>query len=86
MLFLKSISFLFDEGPMLETLDYTIRIGSTQTFLYFKFVSLLCLYAVCIIITKYYYYITIYVNYILLLLYNIFIKLYSSDLAKLDRI
>ena len=22
-------------GPMLETLDYTIRIGSTQTFLYF---------------------------------------------------
>ena len=27
--------FLFDEGPMLETLDYTIRIGSTPTFLYF---------------------------------------------------
>ena len=25
----------FDEGPMLETLDYTIRIGSTPTFLYF---------------------------------------------------
>ena len=24
-----------DEGPMLETLDYTIRIGSTPTFLYF---------------------------------------------------
>ena len=24
-----------DEGPMLETLDYTIRISSTQTFLYF---------------------------------------------------
>ena len=23
------------EGPMLETLDYTIRIGSTTTFLYF---------------------------------------------------
>ena len=51
---------------MLETLDYTIRIGSTQTFLYFKFVSLLCLYAVCIIITIYYYYITIYVNYIII--------------------
>ena len=32
-----SIYFLFlsDEGPMLETLDYTIRIGSTPTFLYF---------------------------------------------------
>ena len=29
------IYFLSDEGPMLETLDYTIRIGSTQTFLYF---------------------------------------------------
>ena len=24
-----------DEGPMLETLDYTIGIGSTPTFLYF---------------------------------------------------
>ena len=23
------------KGPMLETLDYTIRIGSTPTFLYF---------------------------------------------------
>ena len=27
--------FLYDEGPMLETLDHTIRIGSTPTFLYF---------------------------------------------------
>ena len=27
--------FLSDEGPMLETLDYTIRIGSIPTFLYF---------------------------------------------------
>ena len=27
--------FLSDEGPMLETLDYTIRMGSTPTFLYF---------------------------------------------------
>ena len=26
--------FLSDEGPMLETLDYTIRIGSTPIFLY----------------------------------------------------
>ena len=24
-----------DEGPMLEMLDFTIRIGSTPTFLYF---------------------------------------------------
>ena len=29
--------FLSDEGPMLETLDYTIRIGSTPTILYFDF-------------------------------------------------
>ena len=31
------IYFLFpsDEGPMLDTLDHTIRIGSTPTFLYF---------------------------------------------------
>ena len=27
--------FISDEGPTLETLDYTIRIGSTPTFLYF---------------------------------------------------
>ena len=27
--------FLSDEGPMVETLDYTIRIGSTPTFSYF---------------------------------------------------
>ena len=27
--------FLSDEGPMLETLNFTIRIGSTPTFLYF---------------------------------------------------
>ena len=26
------------EGPMLETLDYTIRIGSTPTFLYFDLI------------------------------------------------
>ena len=29
------LGFLSDEGPMLETLDHTIRIGSTPTFLYF---------------------------------------------------
>ena len=29
--------FLSDEGPMLDTLDYTIRIGSTPTFLYLEF-------------------------------------------------
>ena len=27
--------FFSEEGPMLETLDYTIRIGSTPTVLYF---------------------------------------------------
>ena len=32
---LYKTSFLSDEGPMLETLDYTIHIGSTPTFLYF---------------------------------------------------
>ena len=35
--------FLSDEGPMLETLEYTIRIGSAPTFFIFRFVSLLCL-------------------------------------------
>ena len=31
----KVVFFFSDEGPTLETLDYTIRIGSTPTFLYF---------------------------------------------------
>ena len=31
--------FLSDEGPMLETFDHTIRIGSTSTFLKFKVFS-----------------------------------------------
>ena len=31
----RSYIFISDEGPMLETLDYTIRIGSTPTILYF---------------------------------------------------
>ena len=34
-LMLLVMLFLSDEGPMLETLDFTIRIGSTPTFLYF---------------------------------------------------
>ena len=33
--FFNYFLFLSDEGPMLETLDYTIRIGSAPTFLYF---------------------------------------------------
>ena len=33
----RHTNFLSDEGPMLETLDYTIRIGSTTTILYFDF-------------------------------------------------
>ena len=32
--------FLSDEGPMLETLDFTIRIGSTPTFLIFQYFNL----------------------------------------------
>ena len=32
----RSVLFLSDKGPMLETLDYTICIGSTLTFLYFE--------------------------------------------------
>ena len=34
--------FLSDEGPMLETLDHTIRIGSTPTFLYFDLYFIYC--------------------------------------------
>ena len=32
-----------DEGPMLETLDYTIRIGSIPTILYFDMYNIVCL-------------------------------------------
>ena len=35
--------FLSGEGPMLETLDHTIRIGSYTDLFIFQFVSLLCL-------------------------------------------
>ena len=31
------------EGPTLETLDFTIRIGSTSTFFIFRFLSEHCL-------------------------------------------
>ena len=31
----RTLLFLSDEGPTLETLDYTIRIGSTPSILYF---------------------------------------------------
>ena len=31
----RDLAMHVDEGSMLETLDYTIRIGSTPTFLYF---------------------------------------------------
>ena len=34
-IFIYFFFFFSDEGPMLETLDHTIRIGSTPTFLYF---------------------------------------------------
>ena len=34
-IYIYILVFLSDEGPMLETLDHTIRICSTPTFLYF---------------------------------------------------
>ena len=34
-IYIYILRFLSDKGPMLETLDYTIRIGSTPTILYF---------------------------------------------------
>ena len=54
LVFFIHFLFLSDEGPMLETLDYTIRIGSTPTLLYFDlylysayaahFVYIICVY------------------------------------------
>ena len=40
-IYIYSTWFLSHEGPMLETLEYTIRIGSSPTFLYFDFISTL---------------------------------------------
>ena len=54
--------FLSDEGPMLETLDYTIRIGSTPTILYFD----LYLYSAD---TGHYVYINLYSIYIYIYIY-----------------
>ena len=48
--------FLSDEGPMLETLDNTIRIGSTPTFLYFEIYMCVCMYVcmyVCMCVCMY---------------------------------
>ena len=51
--------FLSDEGATLETLDYTIRIGSTPTFLYFDLyfntayaAHYVYIYNVCLIYTR----------------------------------
>ena len=53
----ERIMFLSDEGPTLETLDFTIRIGSTPTFLYFD------LYLNTAYATRYVYYnMYIYIN------------------------
>ena len=43
--YLSYINFCFSltKGPMLETLDYTIRIGSTPTILYFDLILEACL-------------------------------------------
>ena len=37
--------FLSDEKPLLKTLDYTVRIGSTSTFLYFDLLLIMHYYA-----------------------------------------
>ena len=63
--------FLSDEGPMLETLDYTIRIGSTPTILYFDFY----LYSAYVYIYMYVWFIYMYITYIL---YIYIIYMYDS--------
>ena len=58
--------FLYDEGPMLETLDYAIRIGSTPTFLYFD----LYLHSACA--ARYVYIYRLYINFLYFDLYQKF--------------
>ena len=50
--FVQRETFLSDKGPTLETLDYTIRIGSTPTFLYFD-LYLYSAYAAHYVYTRY---------------------------------
>ena len=59
-IYIYILVFLSDEGPMLETLDHTIRIGSTPTFLYFD----LYLYSAY---AAHYVYIYIYIHYVKIL-------------------
>ena len=54
-MFLYTYNFVSDEGPMLETLDYSICIGSTLSFLYFD-LYLYSAYALRICITYIYIY------------------------------
>ena len=62
--------FLSDDGPMLETLDYTIRIGSTPTFLYFDL----------------YLYSAYAAHYVYLEKWNLFVKhIFESNLIKVLR-
>ena len=44
-------SLLSDEGPTVETLDFTIRIGSIPTFLYFDLIQDLLYSEVCVLNT-----------------------------------
>ena len=69
--FFSNFLFLSDEGPMLETLDYTIRIGSTPTFFYFD------LYLNTAYAAHYVYYIDINIRHD----YNLFYSLGLSKIA-----
>ena len=68
--------FLSDEGPMLETLDYTIHIGSTPTFLYFD----LYLYSAY---AAHYVYYTTFITLRLYICYIFFASLFSSSHVQL---
>ena len=77
--------FLSDEKPLLKTLDYTVRIGSTSTFLYFDLLLIMHYYAfimhlLCI------YYAFIIVSYIYSVIYLFSVSVWRTANARNVRV
>ena len=75
-----SIYFLFlsDEGPTLETLDYTIHIDSTPTFLYFVKIKMFF-----VVVVEFYYAWTVKLDVTVVLVPNI---LYTTNVDTLSEV
>ena len=70
------------EGPMLETLDYTIRIGSIPTFLYFDLYTYTYIHIHIYIYIYIYIYICIYIYVYVYIYICIYMYIYKSKYKK----